>query len=219
MENVQVKVLQFAPDAYKNITAVVDKMDLTKLMSGHSANKKDQKVITSELVKMLSLAPESLANKMQAMSQCLVNKGMLKTTEAKMVSNVMSTYAKGDIKETSYALGKLINMDSLSEGMRNIIKSLRSLDSNNEAKSQAGNSKGSKWNNAPDLGAAIGTIVGGIIGLIVGGIPGLGIGLGLGAAIGKAVGTILKGIFGKKSNGFMPGPNGEDCTPPFSLFG
>lgn len=204
MQDVKNGVIQYAPEAYS-------------LMQSKF---KAKGTLDKEVLKMLSLSPESLARKIQGMSQCLVDRGMLKKNEANMIANVFSSYAVKDVRGTRASMNKIVSSGSSSEFMQVIVNGLKEVgigraDSPHTTAQSQNNSD--NWDKAIDIMIGVGVVAGAIVGAIIGGLAGAAAGAGLGSVIMKAVGKTLKAIFGKKK-GFMPGPNGENCEPPFLVF-
>jgi len=202
--------VEYSPETYAALKSYVSEKNLRKHLSQYIKDDKLIYVIEAEWLKMMSLSPKSLATKMKQCCQCLVDTGSVMQKEAKVLNQLFNAYAKDDEAAGQKILGKITTADSKNSKTFQVIadelKKAGFKDDNSGSNVQA---RG--W--FKDFLTGVGIAVGGAIGALVGG-P---LGAIIGAAAGGFIGRGLGGLIGT-GTGFMPGPNGESCTPPFLNF-
>ena len=181
-----------------------------------------QRMIETGYLKFMALSPQSKLMKVENMCQCLVNKKLLTQSESKLITGLFTAFKSGNENTARVALKRIRNTSAKSPVMKVIVNTLRQ----NEGKTPPKTNPSKNENTAQGKAAvdyASDVIIGGsaVAGAIFGGLFGPGgirVGVKAGTASGKASGGMLiklhNWLFGN-GDGFMPGPNGEDCQPPF----
>ncbi len=202
----------YSPEIYKFLYEEAKKMKLSDTLRKQFGDSKLIGQIESELTRMMSLSPKYLQLKVQGMNSCAVEQNFISKQEAGLLNEFLIAYSEKDEVLGNKALNNILQSLSNSKLFNLIISALKSLG----LSSGNSNSEVSNYSWQEDLGAGIGTIVGALVGWLIAGAPGASIGAAAGGFFGKVIGALLKKVFGKK--GFMAGPNGEDCQPPFLPF-
>lgn len=200
--------ITYSPRIYKEMKQHFYSSAVQKSITTKHENRKQQQIIELEYLKFMALSPQSKLRKAEAICQCLVDKKMLTQSELKLVTSLFAAFVASNEKDAIKITTQVRSLSTKSIIMESIVKALRPTKDSGYT-SQSGDNV--------DM-AADGILA---VSIIAGALVGGPVGAELGAASGKVSGGMLKKLHGwlfGKGKGFMPGPDGEACQPPYLGF-
>ena len=210
--------VEYSPKMYEKLKAEFYSPAVQKTLPSKPKMAEQQRVMEKEMLKFMALSPKSKYQKITEMGQCLLNQKKINRSEMDAVVSLFGALKDKDLAAAKVASSTISGMTTKSQVMLAILDVLNEKNKDDTPQSQ---------NVQDDLDRLLDTFstaAGGWFGSFFG-MAALGATLGkINADIIKAARDFIQDVMGSVwdwltgGDGFMLGPDGQECTPPYVYF-